>query len=243
MNPTMNRSVRVAGGTPAIRLTAGLIACASAALLAQTASDNKASPAPDAWQRNAALMRQHSWNCRTELVRDGKVEDIRIDSVTFGPDAKPQRTVLNDEPSGRMPRKFLRHAIAEERRKAQDKSLGNLMDLLDQYTLPTAGKVADLVARAPAQTVTTADGKQLLQVHGTDVVVPGDSVTLTLDAATKLPTRTEVSTTVDDNPATLSATFATIQQSGLTYPQFAEVAVPAKNLSLQVHNFDFVRNQ
>ena len=76
MKPTTN--LRVAGGTWGRCVVIGLIACASTTLLAQVATD--------AWQKDATMMRQYNWNSRTELVKDGKVEDIRIDSVTFGPD-------------------------------------------------------------------------------------------------------------------------------------------------------------
>jgi hypothetical protein len=51
-----------------------------------------------------------------------------------------------------------------------------------------------------------------------------------------------VSTAYKGDQATLSSTFNTLK-SGLNYPQFTEISVPAKNLSLQVHNFDYVQNE
>jgi hypothetical protein len=141
----------------------GLIICTSAlVVVAQVANENKANQIIDARRQNATLMHQYNWNCRTELIRDGKVEDIRIDSVTYGPDDQLQRTVMNNESSGRMPRKFLRHAIAEKKRKDQEEYLNGLHRLLDQYTLPTAGKLLDFMSHAQTQPVTGPDGKAAL---------------------------------------------------------------------------------
>jgi len=75
---------------------------------------------------------------------------------------------------------------------------------------------------------------------GTNVVQPGDSLTIWVNAMTKHVARIQVNTTFQGNAVQLNATFATIP-SGLNYVAFAEATVPSKQLSVQVQNFDYTR--
>jgi hypothetical protein len=186
--------------------------------------------------QNAALMKQYTWNERVELLVNGEVKDIRIDLVNFGPDGKLQRTVLNDQASP-LPHGFFRRKIAEGKRKDLEKYLDGLRALLQQYTLPTPGAVMNFM---DAATTTPAPNGQLM-MSGQNVVQPGDSLTIWVDAATKKTRRVVVTTAFQGSPVNLTATFATLP-TGLNYVAYAEVTVPAKGYSIQVQNFDFVQN-
>src|SRR5215813_5250559 len=98
---------------------------------------------------NAALMRQYSWTSRTEVIDQGQVKDLRIDAVNYGPTGQLQRTVMNDQ-SAPLPFGFLRRRVAEYEREKVQEYLAGLRDLLEQYTLPTAGKVQDFINKATA---------------------------------------------------------------------------------------------
>src|SRR5215472_9568484 len=87
---------------------------------AQAASEGLASRITAARKANAALMKQYSWTCRAEFLKEGKVLDTRIDSVTYGPDGQLQRTVLNDEKSP-LPHGFVRKKIAEKEKADLEK--------------------------------------------------------------------------------------------------------------------------
>ena len=103
----------------------------------------------EARQANAALMRQYSWTSRTEVIDQGQVKDTRIDTVNYGPDGQLQRTVLNDQ-SAPLPFGFLRRRIASAERQKVEEYLMGLRGLLEQYTLPTAGKVQEFMNRSTA---------------------------------------------------------------------------------------------
>ena len=91
-------------------------------------------------------MRQ-TWNSRTELLEQGQVKDIRLELVNDGPDGQLQRTLLNDQGAS-MPRGFLRRHMAEDAKKKMEQYLGGLRSVLEQYTLPSAGKVLDFMNQA-----------------------------------------------------------------------------------------------
>jgi hypothetical protein len=223
-----------------IVLTAVLISlvCSSAALAqsALSADANKAVQITEARQANAALMHQYTWNSRTEIFDQGQVKDTRIELVNYTPFGQLQRSLINDQ-SAPLPRGFLRRAIAENERQKMEQYLTGLRGLIEQYTLPTTGKILDFMMSAKPM---GPDAQGLLQMTGNNVVMPGDSLTLWVNAYTRHLTRVQVNTTFQGNPVQLDATFNTLP-SGLNYMAFAEATVPAKQLSLQVQNFNYTR--
>ncbi|MGB8433379.1 MAG: hypothetical protein WCE38_03865 [Burkholderiales bacterium] len=187
---------------------------------------------------NAALMREYTWHSRIELIHEGQVKDTRIDQVRYGPDGKLERTVLNDK-SARLPIGFLRRAIMENERQQVETFLKGLNGLLEQYTLPTAGKVLDFMSQAR---VTGPDASGDVEMTGHGVVVPGDTFSVWSDARTHQTRKVQVASTFNGDVVNLTATFHTLP-SRLTYVAYAEVTVPAKQMDLKVHNFDFTRRE
>jgi hypothetical protein len=144
----------------------------------------------EARKANASLMRQYTWDSRTEVVEEGQIKDTRIEQVSYSPDGKQLRILLNDQ-SSRLPIGFLRRAIMEEKRKEMDQYLTALRSLLDQYTLPSTGKVLDFMNQA----VTTGpDAGGLILMSGSSVIVPGDSMSVWTDARTRKTRKIQVNT-------------------------------------------------
>lgn len=191
----------------------------------------------EARKANAALMHQYTWNCRTEIISKGEVKDIRIDLVNYDPYGQLQRTLLNDQGSP-LPRGFLRRAIAEDKKKEMEEYLAGLRNILEQYTLPTTGKILDFISSA---TVGGPDLNGLLTLTGRNVVQPGDSLTLWVNPWTRHLRQMQVNTSFQGSAVQLTATFVTLPGSGLNYASFAEATVPDKQLSVQVQNFDYHR--
>lgn len=188
-------------------------------------------------QRNAALMRNYSWNERVDLTKNGNSVDLRIDTCTYLPDGQLQRTVMNDQHAP-LPGGFFRKKAAESKMKDLEGYLKGLRSLLDQYTLPTAGAILNFLTTAQ----TTGPGPEgYLTTAGTNVVQPGDSLTIWTVAATNQTSRVSVNTTYQGSAVQLTATFKTLP-SGLNYVNYATIDIPAKQMQLLVQNFDFVQN-
>lgn len=190
----------------------------------------------DARKANAKLMHEYTWESRTELLENGQIEDLRLEQVQYGPDGSLQRMALNKQGAS-LPFGFLRRAIAENKREQTEAYLKGLRGLLDQYTLPTAGKVLDFMDKA---TVTLSDDGRLILMSGTNVVIPDDSLSVWTEAATRHTHKIQVNSFFQGDAVNLTATFTTLP-TGLTHVGFAEVIVPVKNLSVQVQNFNYDR--
>jgi len=189
----------------------------------------------EARKANAALMRQYTWHSRTEISEEGEVKDTRIELINYGPDGQLVRTILNDY-GAPLPIGFLRRAIAENKKQKLETYLVGLRQLIEQYTLPTTGKVLDFMTQASLR----LDAGGLAEMTGHNVVVPGDTLSVWSDVRTQQTRRVQVTTTFQGDPVTVTATFTTIP-SGLTYAAYAEVLVPSKQLDVKVQNFDYTR--
>jgi hypothetical protein len=207
---------------------------------AQMGNADQAMKIAAARKKNAALMQQYTWNCRTELLENGSVKDIRIELVNYGPDGQLQRSVINNEGS-HMPHGFFRRAIAENKKKETEKYLKGLRELLDQYTLPTAGKILDFMSQASTTAIQGPDGRPLVQMSGNGVVQPGDSFTIAMDPATNQTRQVTISSFFEGSVVSATATFKT-NKAGLTYMAFGEVDVPDKGITVQIQNFDYESN-
>ncbi len=190
----------------------------------------------EAHKANAALMQQYTWHSRTELIVNGEVKDNRLELCDYGPDGQIQRSLVNDQGAS-LPRGFLRRAVAEKEKAEIEQYLTGLRGLVDQYTLPTAGKVLDFMNHA---TTAGPDSNGLFHMTGQNVVVVGDTLSIATDAATRKTRGMQISTFFQGDPVELTSTFKTLI-SGLTYVAYAEVTIPTKAMSVQVQNFDYNR--
>jgi hypothetical protein len=197
---------------------------------------NMAIQITEARKANGFLMRQYSWTSRTEFIEEGQVRDTHIELVNYGPGGQLQRSLLNDT-SASLPRGFMRRRIAEDKRKKMEQYLTDLRSVLDQYTLPTAGKVLDFMNQA---VMTGQEASGLVVMTGSNVVLPGDSLSVWTLAATRQTRKIQANTFYEGDAVELTATFNTLG-SGLTYMAYAEVTIPAKQMTIQVHNFDYNR--
>jgi hypothetical protein len=202
---------------------------------AQVANEGLANAIIAARQKNAALMKQYSWNCRTQVEENGAVKDTRVETVLYGPDGQPQHTLLNDQ-SNPLPRGFFRKKIAEKEREDMEKFLKGLRTFLHQYTLPTAGAVINFISTTP---IPAPGPGGVLQLSGAGVVVPTDTVSISVYAPTKETRRMSIMTTFQGDEVNVTVTFKTLA-NGLNYPAYIQLNVPDKSLTILIQNYDYI---
>jgi hypothetical protein len=197
---------------------------------------NVAAQVTEARQANATAMQQYTWDQRTEMLEDAVVKDTRVQMVNWVNGQYQKSLVSNEGPS--LPRFGLRKRIAEKKQKEMQDYLSGLKTLLDQYTMGTTQAVFDFMMKA---SVGAPDAQGLIAMSGGSVVSPGDSLTIWTNLASKKTQKIFVGTTYKGDPITLNATFATLS-TGLNYMNYADIQIPAKQLEVQVSNFNYNRN-
>ncbi len=221
----------------------------SAALLALVLSLSSVAQVPNeglangiiaARQKNAALLKQFTWNCRTEMTTDGNLQDLRIELVNMNPDGTLQKTLLNDQ-EGVLPNGFFRHMIAENKRTQLEQYVAGLSGLVEQYTLPNPGAIVNFLSTAQIQPITTPAGKTVLQVTGNNVITPGDTFSMTIDGKSLLPLSLQITTFNNGDPVTIAGTFKAMK-GGPNHLAYGVVNVASKNLPVTIHNYDYFAN-
>ena len=113
--------------------------------------------------------------------------------------------------------------------------LKGLRTFLHQYTLPSAGQIINLISTNPI----LPGPNGTLQISGSSVVVPGDTVSLTVSATTRLTQRMTIMSFYQGDEVTVTVTFKSLA-NGLNYPAYTQVNVPDKNLTLLIQNYDYI---
>ena len=103
-------------------------------------------------------------------------------------------------------------------------------------SLLAAQDAANQALRAQVASKVTA-----FALSGGSVVMPGDSMTVWINANTHKAAKAFIATNYNGNPVTMNATF-NVLASGLSYMNFADVQVPAKQVEIQVSNFNYNKN-
>jgi hypothetical protein len=187
-------------------------------------------------QANATAMQQYTWDQRTELLEDGTVKDTRVDMVNWVNGAYQRSLVSNEGPS--LPRFGIRKRIAEQKQKEMQDYLSGLKAQLEQYTMGTSPQLLAFFNKAQ---VSGPDASGLIALSGGSVVMPGDSMTLWVNATTHKAAKAFVATTYQGNPVTMNATF-NVLAAGLSYMNFADIQIPGKQMEVQVSNFNYNKN-
>jgi hypothetical protein len=169
-------------------------------------------------------LRNYAWSTRLELFNGGKLVDQMISHQTTLPTGRIQRTITNGD-LAQVPPEFINRAADY---------LADLRDRIEMYR-PTAGALMNFLT---AVKLRGPDASGAYVASGKNVIVPGDSVTLWLDGASKRPRRLEVTTTFQEQPIQVKASFATLT-GGPTYMEFVQVHIPDKNAEVLVQNYNF----
>jgi hypothetical protein len=187
-------------------------------------------------QANATAMQQYTWDQRTEMLEDGTVKDTRVQMVNWVNGQYQKSLVSNEGPS--LPRFGIRKRIAEAKQKEMQEYMSGLKAQLEQYTMGTSPQLLAFFNKAQ---VSGPDATRLIALSGGSVVLPGDSMTLWVNASTHKAAKAFVATTYQGDSVTMNATF-NVLATGLSYMNFADIQIPSKQMEIQVSNFNYNKN-
>ena len=213
-------------------LVIGMISAPSAG--AQTDMTEIASKVSQARQENAQRTRDYSWTSRTEVKVEGEVKSIKTEIVRFTVDGELQKTTIN-ESSAKSPR-GIRGKVAKKKKKEMKNWMTDLGEVLQAYSLPTAGNLLDFLNKATV----SPDGAGR-RLDATDVVQKGDRMSVWIGANHKM-VKTEVTTQHDGSHVKLMTDHDTTPD-GLDYVARTTIVVPDKNVEMTVENFSYERER
>jgi len=186
-------------------------------------------------KQNQMLLREYTWNTRTELKIDGEVKSVKVDLVRFTPEGELQKTKISDSADSQKKPRGVRGKVASKKTKDMQEWAADLKGLLQKYSLPTAGSVLDFMDKA-----TVERNGQLATLVASNVVQQADKMTVLVDSVSRQVKMIEVSTRLDGDDVDVEILNASLE-NGPTYSARQIVKVPAQKVELTIENFNYQR--
>ena len=190
-------------------------------------------------QQNAQALRQYNWKSRTEIQKGGETKNVQVNFMSYDREGTLHKSLISKTPQQNLPTHGIRGLIAQKKKE-------NFMETLDQLgaLARSYGELSpNEMQRFMASAVVTPDmnpQQKLIRIHGSNVLQPGDSMTVWVDAVTRKQRRVEIQTTLDRKPVRVVSDFQDLP-NGLTYMARSIVNYSGEELTLITENFDYER--
>ena len=191
-----------------------------------------------AQQENAKKLRQYSWKSRAEVRKGGETKSTQLYLVRYDADGAVQQTLVSNT-AQQIPTRGLRGFVAKKKKENFVELLDGLKAVAKSYGALPPERMQRFMAGAAVAPEKTARGS-FVRLEGRDVLQPGDSMTVWLDAATRRQRRVEVQTALKGKPVRLVSEFQDLAE-GPTYLARSSVEYPSRELVVTTENFDHER--
>ena len=192
-----------------------------------------------AGQVNAKELRQYTWKARTEVRKGGETKSVQLNLVRYGADGALQQTLIGGTTPQQIPTRGLRGIIARKKKEDFVEMLDGLSALAKSYAGLPPEVMQRFIAGATVSPETDVQ-PSLFRLQARDVLRPGDSMTVWVDALTRRQRRVEIETTFDREPVRIVSEFRDLPD-GPTYMARSAVEYPSRELAVITENFDHLR--
>jgi hypothetical protein len=181
------------------------------------------------------LRQKYTWMSRVEILKSKEVMNIMIEKNQYDKEGNVVQKLLNEQ-GAKMPTGFLIKQIAESEKESMEKFLYGLRDFLKKYSLQEADQVKRFISAATWQ---VADSTHEFILTGRNVEEKGDEMTWCVEDTHYSTSKLIVSTVFEGDAVHFTGTFTRLRD-GFNYMAYAEARIPAKNITLQLQNYDYM---
>jgi hypothetical protein len=189
-----------------------------------------------AMKQNALALRQYTWKSQTQIRKEGEVKATKLYSSRYGADGTVVQLLL-EESSAKLPKFGIRGLVAKKKKEEALEIIEALQKLAKSYGELPPAKMQEFMNKATA-TLETNTTQPLLRLQAPDVLQPGDSMTIWIDANTHRQRRVEINSTFDANLVRIVTEFKDLP-NGPTYMARSVVDYAREELTLTMENFDY----
>jgi hypothetical protein len=182
---------------------------------------------------NAKLIQQYTYKQRTEIKFKGEARFVRINQVRFDANGKPQATLIS-QTGGAQPSGIAKTLIEQKVHELQD--YGNRIGVLVEDYFPIdPQKMAAALQRAEL-----GGSGESVSLIVKNYALPGDVMSVIIDPINKKLRKFELKTLLDKDPVNITAEMNTLPK-GPIYSSFIKVKAPAKDLEIDISQYDYVK--
>src|SRR5262245_23357413 len=185
-------------------------------------------------RQNAQELRQYTWKSRTEIQKGGETRNIQLNLMRYDLSGTLQKTPISSTPQPQLPTRGLRGRVAQKKKENFLEMLEGLGAIAKSYSELSPEKMQRFIS-----TATVTPGPQI-RLQGGDVLQPGDSMTVWVDAVTRKQRKVEIQTMFEMKLVRVVSEFQDLP-SGPTYMARSIVTYPSEELTIITENFDYER--
>ena len=190
----------------------------------------------DAMKQNALALRQYTWKSQTQIRKEGEVKATKLYSSRYAADGTVVQLLLEEE-SAKLPKFGIRGMVAKKKKQEAQELIEALQQLAKSYGELPPAKMQQFMTSARASLETNTP-QPLLRLKSGNVLQPGDSMIVWVDANTRRQRRIEINTSFDAKPVRIVTEFRDLP-NGPTYMARSVVDYAGAELTLTVENFDY----
>jgi hypothetical protein len=187
-------------------------------------------------KQNAMALQQYTWKSQTQIRKDGDVKATKLYSSRYAADGTIVQLLLQEE-SAKLPKFGIRGMVARKKKADAQELIEALQRLAKSYGELPPAKMQEFMKTAKATLETNAP-EPLLRLESTNVLQPGDSMIVWIDANTRRQRRVEINSSFDEKPVRIVTEFRDLP-NGPTYVARSVVDYPREELTLTMENFDY----
>jgi hypothetical protein len=192
-------------------------------------------------QQNAAALKQYEWKSRTEIQKGGETKKVQLALMRYDRNGNLQATPISSTPEPDLPKFGLRKIVAQKKVQEFKDKLEALRALARSYSDLPPDRMQQFMTRASIRPELTAK-ENLIRIEGRDVLQPGDSMTVFLDAVSRKQRRVEIQTSLDQRPVRIVSEFQDLTQ-GPTHMARSQVSYDGASIVIVTENFDYTRTE
>jgi len=187
-------------------------------------------------KQNAMALQQYTWKSQTQIRKEGEVKATKLYSSRYAADGTVVQLLLQEE-SAKLPKFGIRGMVAKKKKAEAQELIEALQRFAKSYGELPPAKMQEFMKTAKATLDTNAQ-EPLLRLESTDVLQPGDSMIVWLDANTRRQRRVEINSSFDGKPVRIVTEFRDLP-NGPTYVARSVVDYSREELTLTMENFDY----
>ena len=189
-----------------------------------------------AQNQNATALQQYTWKSQTQIRKEGEVKATKLYSSRYAADGTVVQLLI-EEHSASLPKFGIRGMVAKKKKEEAQQLIESLQRLAKSYGELPPAKMQEFMKTAKATLEANAP-QPLLRLESTDVLQPGDSMIVWIDANTRRQRRVDINSTFDEKPVRIVTEFKDLP-NGPTYMVRSVVDYPREELTLTMENFDY----
>jgi hypothetical protein len=183
---------------------------------------------------NAKLLEQYTYKQRTEIKFKGEGRFVRVNQIHLDANGKLQKTLVSQTGGGAQPSGIAKALIEKKRQELMD--YGSRINMLVENYFPIdPQKLGAALKRAEL-----GGNGNTVSLIIRNYYEQGDTMSIIVDPINKKLQKFELTTTLDKDPVSVTADMNTIPK-GPIYPSFIKVKAPAKDLEIDISQYDYVK--